>query len=272
MKKFMVYKLAGIFIITALALGAAARNPTEASEMNGTSTEDLRITDPDFFEIADYFTEQEVDGRNKILTPRQKELIKITSLATQQSYELLKRETARALDMRLTPAEIKEAALQCAPYAGLPRAADALRAINETLAERGVKLPLESRAAVNKATRFEKGLDAQAALFGDGMRQIAKPGPGKIPPINYYLITNCFGDYYTRTGLDLETREMLTLVVLMNLGVEPQMMAHIRGNAGVGHGREFIAEMIYQCLPYMGYPRALNALACLEKVLPNAAE
>ncbi len=229
----------------------------------------LDATDPDLVNIMDFFIEKEVDVRNsKELNVKQRELIKITALTTQESYELLKRETDKALRLGLTPVEIKEAALQCAPYSGFPRTADAMKAINEVFAANNIALPLKSRATVNKDTRFANGLDAQAGIFGDGMRERAKDGPDKISPINYYLVTNCFGDYYTREGLDLSTHEMLTLVVLVNLGTEPQIKAHINGNKNMGRDRKFIEAMIYECLPYMGYPRTLNALACLNEVMP----
>ena len=229
---------------------------------------ELRATDPDFTMIMDNFV-NEVDARNKGLSVKQKGLIKITALAAQQSHELLGYETENALKLGLTPAEIKEAALQCAPYAGFPRVADAFKTINEVFEAKKISLPLASNSVVNEKIRFEKGLDAQATIFGDAMRERAKPGPDKISPINYYLVTNCFGDYYTRNGLDLSTREMLTLVVLVNLGTEPQIKAHINGNKNMGRSKDFIAAMIYECLPYMGYPRTLNALACLNEVMPD---
>ena len=228
----------------------------------------LDVTDPDLANIMDFFIEQEVDVRNsKELNVKQRELIKITALTTQQSYELLKRETDKALRLGLSPIEIKEAALQCVPYSGFPRAADAMKAINEVFTANKIAMPLKSRATVNKDTRFANGLDAQAGIFGDGMRERVKDGLDKISPINYYLVTNCFGDYYTRDGLDLSTREMLTLAVLVNLGTEPQIKAHINGNKNMGRDRKFIEAIIYECLPYMGYPRTLNALACLNEVM-----
>lgn len=228
---------------------------------------DLNLTDPEFSAIVRNLIENDVETRNVLLTTRQKELIKITALTTQQSYVMLKDEVSHALDVGLTPVEIKEAAMQCAPYSGLSRAADALSTINEVFTARDIKLPLEPQATINEETRFDKGLDAQATLFGDRMREIAKGERNAIPRVNYYLIVNCFGDYYTRTGLSLEDHEMLTLVVLMNLGIEPQMCSHMKGNLGIGNDQAFITEMIFECLPFMGYPRTLNALSYLNDVV-----
>ena len=229
---------------------------------------ELSVTDPDFTAIMEYFIGNEVDERNTILTVRQKELIKITSLTAQQSYKLLKEEVANALSLDVSPVEIKEAVIQCAPYSGFPRTADALTAVNQVFLEQGIELPLEGQSTVNEGTRFDSGQEAQVSIFGEGMRQPEGTGPEELSRTTYYLISNCFGDYYTRDGLDLETREMLTLVVLTNLGLE-QMGGHMNGNALMGHDREFITEMIYECLPYMGYPRMLNAFRYLNDTLPE---
>ena len=60
---------------------------------------------------------------------------------------------------------------------------------------------------------------------------------------------------------------MLTLCILINLGTENQIKAHINGNVNMGNDKAVIQEIIYQCLPYAGYPRTLNALNCLTEIL-----
>jgi 4-carboxymuconolactone decarboxylase len=62
---------------------------------------------------------------------------------------------------------------------------------------------------------------------------------------------------------------MLTLAILCNLGTESQIKSHIRGNVMMGRDKEMIAELMYQCLPYMGYPRFLNATGYLAEVMPD---
>ena len=85
-----------------------------------------------------------------------------------------------------------------------------------------------------------------------------------------YLSANCFGDYYTRTGLDIKTRELLTFSLLLSLGgCEPQLKGHIQGNANVGNDKETLLSVITQLLPYVGYPRTLNAIRCLNEILPE---
>ena len=98
---------------------------------------------------------------------------------------------------------------------------------------------------------------------------MAKNGKSGMPTINYFLASNCFGDYYTRKGLDLNTRELLTMAILVNLGTEPQLKAHIGANLKI-RTAEYVEQAIYNCLPYCGYPRTLNALRLLKEAVAEA--
>ena len=83
--------------------------------------------------------------------------------------------------------------------------------------------------------------------------------------INYWLADNCFGDYYTRTGLDYKQREMITFCFLAAQGgCEPQLTSHAAANMKIGNDKVFLIKIISQCLPYIGYPRSLNALRCVN--------
>lgn len=69
-----------------------------------------------------------------------------------------------------------------------------------------------------------------------------------------------------RTGLTLAQREMITFCYLAAQGgCEPQLTAHAKGNMNLGNDKAFLIRVISQCLPYIGYPRSLNAVACVNK-------
>jgi 4-carboxymuconolactone decarboxylase len=109
--------------------------------------------------------------------------------------------------------------------------------------------------------RLEKGVAAQVTIFGEGMNEAWKKSH-----INRWLADNCFGDYYTRTGLDLKQREMITFCFIMAQGgCEPQLTAHAKGNMNIGNDKAFLTRVLSQCLPYIGYPRSLNAISCINK-------
>ena len=144
---------------------------------------------------------------------------------------------------------------------GMGRILPFLTATNELLKSRGVPLPLEGQATTTLEDRLEKGAQTQAAIFGPQMLEAWKAGH-----INRWLAANCFGDYYTRTGLDLKQREMVTFCYLAAQGgCEPQLTAHAKGNMNLGNSKEFLVKVVSQCLPYIGYPRSLNAISCINK-------
>jgi 4-carboxymuconolactone decarboxylase len=88
--------------------------------------------------------------------------------------------------------------------------------------------------------------------------------------IQRYLSANCFGDYYTRRGLDLKTRELLTFAMLVSLGgAEHQVKGHVQGNANMGNDKRTLLSVVTQLLPYIGYPRTLNAIRCINEVIPE---
>jgi 4-carboxymuconolactone decarboxylase len=83
----------------------------------------------------------------------------------------------------------------------------------------------------------------------------------------HLLSVNCFGDHYTRTGIDVRTRELLTFAMLVSLGgCDPQVKGHVAANLNVGNDRAVLLDVITQLLPFIGYPRALNGLRGIDEV------
>jgi 4-carboxymuconolactone decarboxylase len=138
--------------------------------------------------------------------------------------------------------------------------------MNEVFTEKGLELPLEPQATTTLETRLEAGIQAQVDIFGDGMKEFYKSGPEETRHINKWLAENCFGDYYTRKGLDLREREMITFCYIMAQGgCEPQLKAHAGANLRMGNDKAFLIKVVSQCLPYLGYPRSLNAITCVNE-------
>lgn len=74
-----------------------------------------------------------------------------------------------------------------------------------------------------------------------------------------------FGTFYARPGLDLKTRQLVTVVGLAALGTcAPQLALHLRAAQQVGWTRQELVEALTQLSIYAGFPAALNALALLE--------
>ena len=221
--------------------------------------------DPEFMDILQRFTFGEVFYQGN-LSDKQRELITIVVLTTNQTLPQLRAHIGFALNVGLTPIEIKEAIYQCAPYLGFPKTLNALTQANEVFKEKKIALPVESQGQVDEGTRFDEGLKLQVAIFGDVIHQMNKNAPEDQKHINEYLSAFCFGDIYTRSGIDLKTRELLTFCMISALGgCESQLRAHIRGNLSVGNNKEVMISTITHCIPYIGFPRSLNALRCLNE-------
>lgn len=222
----------------------------------------LRETDPEFMERFEQFAFEEVvheDGQQLEETIRHMAIL--ATLLGCQGVEEFRLVLPRALDGGVTPVMAKEIIYQAVDYLGIGRVLPFLDAANEILTERGTELPLPGQATTTMENRLEKGIEAQAEIFGPQMREAWKAGH-----INRWLADNCFGDYYTRNGLDLKQREMITFCYLAAQGgCEPQLIAHAKGNMNLGNDKDFLIRVISQCLPYIGYPRSLNAVSAVNK-------
>ncbi|WP_423798440.1 carboxymuconolactone decarboxylase family protein [Neobacillus sp. SAB-20_R2A] len=227
-------------------------------------------TDPDFQDILSRFIFGEVFYQGN-LDDKQRELITLVVLATNQALPQLKAHVVAALNVGLTTVEIKEAVYQCAPYIGFPKTLNAINEVNEVFRAKNIALPIESQKQVDEENRFDKGLSVQVEIFGEIIAKMREAAPANQKHMQDYLSAFCFGDFYTRGGLDLKTRELLTLCIVSSLGgAEGQVKSHVLGNKNVGNDKETLITAIIQCLPYMGFPRTLNALACINEMIPES--
>jgi 4-carboxymuconolactone decarboxylase len=232
----------------------------------------LKVTDPELIEVFDNFAFDEVLSHGN-LDDRTRLMVILATLIASQTLSEFKVMLGGALNLGLTPVEAKEIVYQAVPYCGIAKVFDFLHATNEVLASRGVKLPLEAQSTVSPETRYEKGLALQKAIFGEMIDKMHKESPQDQMHIQRYLTDNCFGDYYTRKGLEIKTRELLTFSMILSLGgCESQLKVHIQGNANVGNGRETLLSVVTQLLPYVGYPRALNAIQCINEIIPETEQ
>lgn len=228
-------------------------------------------TDPEFMDILQKFIFGEVFAVGE-LDYRTRELITCTTLAVMQTLPQLKAHAGAALNVGVTPVELREAVYQCAPFIGFPKTLNAIGIINEVFKERGIALPLEAQGTVTEETRGERGEYIRQQLYGDGIsRQMAGIPGGMGENVVRFLTEYGFGDIYSRSGLDLKVRELLVYCILTTLGVDDQLRSCAEGNLKLGNSKETLAASVIQCLPYIGFPPAIKALEVLQAAgLPAA--
>lgn len=222
----------------------------------------LYKTDPEFMERFSHFAFDEVvHEENQQLDDVTRYMAILATLIGCQGTVAYREILPKALENGVTPIAVKEIVYQAVDYLGYGRMLPFLNITNEIMENRGIELPLEGQATTTFENRLERGIDAQVEIFGEHMKEAWKAGH-----INRWLASNCFGDYYTRTGLNLAQREMITFCFLSAQGgCEPQLIGHAKGNMNMGNDKAFLMKIVSQCLPYIGYPRSLNAMNCINK-------
>lgn len=197
-----------------------------------------------------------------------REMLTVVSLSAQQALPQLKAHANAALNVGVTPIELRETVYLCAPFVGFPKTLNALGVINEVFAERGIKLPLESQGKTDEEERFAAGSAIQQPLYGNEIKEALAGLPGNMGEDAARFLTEfCFGDIYTRGGLDVKTRELLAIGILVTTGNMQTLQSHIAGSIRAGNSPETVTAAIIQCMPYVGFPNALNALKVLKDTL-----
>ena len=227
----------------------------------------LAVTDPELIEFFDNFAFDEVISHDE-LDPRIRIMTQLASMIAGQALGEYRVLLGAALNVGVTPVEVKEIVYQAVAYVGMAKVFDFLHVTNDVLRERGIDLPLQAQSTTTPDTRFEKGVAVQKQVVGDAaVDAMHANAPDDEKHIQHYLSANCFGDHLTRSGIDVPTRELLTFAMLVSLGgCEPQVAGHVRGNLNVGNTRQTLLNVLTQLIPYIGYPRTLNALRVLDEI------
>jgi 4-carboxymuconolactone decarboxylase len=245
-----------------MAISDAARRNHQELFPGHVST--LAQTDPELIEVFDNFAFDQVLGEGK-LDARTRLMVQLASLIACQALGEYRVMLGAALTVGVTPVQAKEVLYQAVPYVGMAGVFDFLHATNDVLTGRSLQLPLPGRSATTPHNRAEKGLAVQKEIVGaEAVENMYASCPPDTLHIQRFLTENCFGDHLTRTGLDLATRELVTFAMLISLGgCEPQVKGHVAGNLNVGNDRATLIDVTTQLLPFIGYPRTLNALRVL---------
>ena len=222
-------------------------------------------TDPEMMDILQKFIFGEVFQIGE-LSLKQREMITCITLATIQTFPQLKAHAGAALNVGVTPEELREVMYLTAPFIGFPKMLNAVSTVNEVFKERGITLPLGKQGTVTEENRHEKGVAIQDSLYPGGIVSAVSGIPGDMgEDVARFLTDYFFGEIYSRGALDLKTRELLGYCVLTALEAESQLRSHFHGNMNAGNSPETITAAVIQCLPYIGFPAAIKALRIIKQ-------
>lgn len=115
--------------------------------------------------------------------------------------------------------------------------------------------------------RFQKGLKVLNSVNGKSGKDIMRTLERISPDMARFVVEFPYGDIYSRPGLDLKTRELLTIASLVTLGFPSrELKAHIANALNAGCTKEQIIESIMQMCVYAGFPAALHGLFIAQEV------
>jgi 4-carboxymuconolactone decarboxylase len=115
--------------------------------------------------------------------------------------------------------------------------------------------------------RFERGFKKFEEIHGPVAKATLESVKDIAPDLGKFVTEFAFGDIYSRPGLDLKTRQLLTIASLTTLGTAPlQLKSHIKGALRVGCTQEEIVETLLQMSVYAGFPKAMNAVYDAKEV------
>jgi 4-carboxymuconolactone decarboxylase len=227
----------------------------------------IKKNDPEFHELFENFAYGEV-FEYSTLNEKESILVTLASLIACQSPKAFKKILLSALDKDISPEEVKELLYQSVPYVGFGRAHNFFGVVIKVFDKKGIELPLPPRSNTNPENRHDKGREIQERYFGsENIQMMRDATPEGQKHFNTFLEGFCFGDFYTRDGLNDRQRELITFVFIATLGgCENQLRGHAQGNLAVGNKKEDLISAITVIMPYIGFPRTLNALAIVNEI------
>lgn len=226
--------------------------------------------EPELSAISQKLIYNDINKQIKLNTAKQ-ELLTLVVLTANNTPEDIPTHVEGALQAGATPEQVHESIFHCTPYVGLPKVKAALERVDQVMEMLKIK-PCAPAGTTTDETRHDAGLALQRAIFGaENIDKMNAGAPADQKHITEYLSANCFGDYYTRKVLDVKERELITFTAIVTLGgCEPQAKAHAAANISVGNTRQDLLDALTIALPYIGYPRTLNGLSCVNAAAPRA--
>jgi len=120
--------------------------------------------------------------------------------------------------------------------------------------------------------RLARGMQTAAKLF--------PPSPARTSPRftyppeiagdwNSFSVSTVLGDVWSRPGLDMKYRSMITIAALTALNKPDQLRAYITAGLNLGLTREEVCEIIFQMAVYAGFPAAIQAFAVANDVFQD---
>ena len=120
---------------------------------------------------------------------------------------------------------------------------------------------------------YDKGLATRTAVLGaDYVQGAMNRATDFTRPLQELVIRNAWGNTWQRDGIDLKTRSIVTVSMLVALGRMHELKIHVRGALNNGVTKEELQEIFMHASVYCGFPAAVDAFRTAAEVVEAAAQ
>lgn len=121
--------------------------------------------------------------------------------------------------------------------------------------------------STTRSERYRRGWQRLMEVDAEAGERVIEALQDVAPDLGRYVVEFAFGEIYRRPGLDLRQRQLVTISALTTLGgAEPQLEVHVNAGLNVGLTAGEIVEAMLHCIPFVGFPRVLNAVFVAKRV------
>ena len=115
---------------------------------------------------------------------------------------------------------------------------------------------------------YDRGLAKRKQVLGDDHVERSLDQASEFTrPMQELATEYCWGEIWTRDGLDLRERSLINLGMLTALNRSHELAVHVRGAVRNGCTREEIQETLLQAAVYCGMPAGLEAFRVADEAL-----
>jgi 4-carboxymuconolactone decarboxylase len=130
-----------------------------------------------------------------------------------------------------------------------------------------------NKSKMKQSERYKAGWEKLKEIDGEAGEKVINGLKDISPDLGTFIIEYAFGDIYTRSGLDLKSKEIAVVAALTAMGTaQPQLKVHINGALNTGSSINEVKEVILQMSVYSGFPSCINAMNALKEVLKERQE
>lgn len=224
-------------------------------------------TDPELTEIFDNFAfDESLTPTEGLVVDKTRVMCILACTIGCNAQKSFSNYVDACLNLGVKPREIREIVYQAVPYIGFSRVMCFIQKMNEAFENLDIKLPLDDQSTVTPETRFEKGKEIVDQIYGEGtVDNLLETAPKGQENITRFMVNYCYGDFYSRNGIDLQHRELITFCFLASMGGFPkQLVNHAKGNKSAGTSKSEMVAAVMAMLPHIGFPRALQAIEAIN--------